>query len=177
MISIKKAELTDLPKIGKLLRRVETSASYEGINFPIPKITEEDLPSLLEKGDGIIIKEKNNILGFAYLTLDVCAYFYPITKNEGQLISLINKTDCRMAEDVLVLAYLGVDPLYREKRYGETLLHHIYAKYPRFLILTSLDLTNERGIQYLRNQGFKRVDVEDFEFIGGNNQQLLFKRL
>lgn len=177
MIHLSKLKESDYPKAGKLLRRIKASSTYEGILFPNPAFEENDFSSLTSHGAIYVAKEKGEILGLIAIDQDVSSFFYPSSHDGGKIIDIVNKTDIRMSEDMLVLAYLGVDYRYRNKGIGKELLGYAESLYPRFLFLSSLDLTNEKGIQYLREHGYKRVSKEDFEFRNGKNQQVLFKRL
>lgn len=176
MIIYKKAKEEDIKDIAKLLRRVAASAAYESIIFPLPQIQENDIINAIANGEAFIAKDKHSVLTLAIIRMDVSSYFFPLSHDGGKLMELMNKTDSRMSEDVLSLAYLSVDPLYRRRGMGQEMLSFLEARFPRFLFLSSLDLSNEAGIEFLRKNGFKKVDLEDFEF-SSRKQQLLFKRL
>lgn len=176
MILYRKAKQDDLESLGKLTRRVEGSVKYEGIIFPIPSFSQEQLKSFIETGKCYLAIERRVVIALAIVEKDVSSYFYPLSHDGGKLMEVIGKTDWKMSEDVMVLFYLSVDPLHRHKKVGREMLSYIEREFPRFLFLSSLDPSNERGIEYLRKNGYKRVDLEDFEF-SKTPQQLLFKRL
>lgn len=177
MIHLTKLKENNFAKAGKLVRRIEASCAYEGINFPKPSFEEKSFSSFSIHGSIYIAKEKGETVGLIAIDQDVSSFFYPNSHDGGKIIEIVNKTDIRMSEDMLALAYLGVDFRYRNKGIGKELLRYVESLYPRFLFLASLDLTNEKGIQFLRHCGYKRVSKEDFEFPEGNDQQVLFKRL
>lgn len=177
MIHLAKLKESDYAKAGKLVRRIAASCAYVGISFPKPSFDEELFPAFSSHGAIYIAKEKGEITGLIAIDQDVSSFFYPQSHDGGKIIEIVNKTDIRMSEDMLALAYLGVDFRYRNKGIGRELLRYVESLYPRFLFLASLDLTNEKGIQFLRHCGYKRVSKEDFEFPNGVDQQVLFKRL
>ncbi|GEM_PF-3707070 len=175
MITIRKAKEIDKPKLLKLARRIEGSAKYEDIVYPVPSLAEKEIDEHICRGETFIAMEKSIIVSLAIVQKDVSSYFYPNSHSEGQLMEIVAKTDARMSEDMLALVFLGTDPMCRNKGIATSLLHSIEATFPRFLFLASLDISNQPGIEYLRKNGYKKVDLEKFEF-SSIAQQLLFKR-
>ncbi len=176
VIVYRKAKIDDKEDIAKLLRRVSTSATYESILFPIPPISEEKIAPAIVNGEMFVAKDRRSILALGIVKMDVSSYFFPVTHDGGKLMNIMSKTDSRMSEDVLSLAYLAVDPLYQRRGIGSEMLSFLEARFARFLLVSSLDISNQKGIEFLRKNGFKKVDLEEFEF-SPRKQQLLFKRL
>ncbi len=175
MITIRKAKEIDKSKLLKLVRRIEGSAKYEDIIFPLPSLSEKEIDEYIQRGEAFIVNEKGTIISLVIVQKDVSSYFYPNSHDEGKLMEIVAKTDARMSEDMVALVFLGTDPMYRNKGIASSFLQYLEASFPRFLFLTSLDTSNQAGIEYLRKKGYKKVDLEEFEF-SSVKQQLLFKR-
>ena len=176
MIIYRKAKEADAKEANRLLRRVTASAKYDNVLFPFPLVDEEKLNESISNGKCYLALVKKTPIALAIVEKDVSSYFYPKSHDGGKLMELIGKTEWKMNEDVIVLAFLSVDPLYRDKGIGSEMLSYIEREFPRFLFLSSLDVSNAKGVEYLRKNGYKRVDLENFEY-SNTPQQLLFKRL
>ncbi len=176
MTIYRKAKESDIDELSRLLRRVEASAKYEEILFPVPQIDTEKLTQSITNGKCYIAVSRKTIVALALVEKDVSSYFYPNSHDGGKLMELIGKTEWKMNEDVIVLALLSVDPLYRHLKIGREMLSYVERSFPRFLFFSALDPTNLTGIEYLRKNGYKKVDLENFEY-SPRPQQLLFKRL
>ncbi len=176
MIIYRKAKEADINEANRLLRRAAASAKYDNILFPMPIVGEEKLKESISGGKCYLATIRKAIVALAIVEKDVSSYFYPKSHDGGKLMELIGKTEWKMNEDVMVLAYLSVDPLYRNRKIGREMLSCIEREFPRFLFFSSLDVSNAKGIEYLRKNGYKRIDLEKFEY-SNTPQQLLFKRL
>lgn len=176
MIRYKKAAETDYPLLRRLLGRVSLSASYDGFLFPSSPCNEKSLKESILGQNAFLAMEGKTLIGAAIVNKDVSSFFFPSSHDGGKLMDLVNRTEWKMNEDMLVLSLLAIDPLFRRKGIGSELLRFVEASYPRFLYFALADPNNEGGIAFLKKRGYKRIGVELYEGREAE-EQLLFKRL